>query len=68
MMRNRNLNTHPRSNMGWIAGAVVILLLVGGLMMLWSPDPVNTASNDTNASSPATTTGAAPARPATPAR
>jgi len=54
------------SSMGWIIGAIVVLLLVGALAFTWSNDSVNTAgSSNPNQSAPSTTTGsAAPNAPA----
>lgn len=67
-MRQRNLDGTDRGfNWGWLAGALVILLLLGGLVAYWTPGNQTTASSNTNASAPATT-GSAPSRPATPAR
>lgn len=46
------------SNVGWIAGALVVLLLLGALAFTWNRDGDTTAG--TNATAPASTTGSAP--------
>ena len=72
-MRDPDLKTrttvHDRrsgSNMGWIIGAVIAVLLVGALAFTWNNDAVDTAgSSNPNQSAPSTTTGAAaPTAPA----
>ena len=47
------------SNMGWIAGALVVLLLLGALAFTWNRDGDTTARTNTNATAPASTTGSA---------
>jgi hypothetical protein len=70
-MRDPNLRTttvrdRSGSNWGWIAGAIVVLLILGALVLNWNRGPESTASNtgnagstapNTNATAPATTTG-----------
>ena len=46
---------------GWIAGAIVVVLLLGAIAYSWNNEPTNTASNP-SASAPASTTGSAPAK------
>lgn len=72
-MRDPDLNTRttihdrrPASNMGWIAGAIVVLLLLGALAFTWNRDgdttagnTTNTPSNNANATAPASTSGSA---------
>jgi hypothetical protein len=56
------------SSWAWIAGAIVLLLLVGALAYNWSDAPTSTAG--TSASPPATTgaaPGGSPPRPTPPA-
>jgi hypothetical protein len=47
------------SNIGWIAGALVVLLLLGALAFTWNRDGDTTAGTNPNASAPASTTGSA---------
>jgi len=56
------------SNIGWIAGALVVLLLLGALVFTWNRDGDTTAGTNTNASAPASgsasTTGSGSTGPA----
>ena len=48
------------SNIGWIAGALMVVLLLGALAFTWNRDGDTTAGNtNTNATAPASTTGSA---------
>jgi hypothetical protein len=62
-MRDRTVTRDRNaSNWGWIAGAIVVLLLLGAVAYNWNSGPSSTASNNSGASAPASTTGSAPAR------
>ena len=52
----RNMRQRAGSKVGWIVGAAVLLLLIGALVT-WGPTSVNNASNISDATRPAETTG-----------
>ena len=64
----RRFGGRSLSSWGWLGGALLAILLIGGLAIFWNPGGVDTASNNTGASAPATTGSASPAPPAAPAR
>lgn len=70
-MKVRTTTVHDRpagSNVGWIAGALVVLVLLGALAFTWNSGSETTASNTGNAGSTAGNTNAtAPASTAGPA-
>jgi hypothetical protein len=59
----RNRNASP---WGWIAGAIVVVLLLAAIAYSWNSEPTSSASNNPGASAPASTTGSAPARTPSP--
>jgi hypothetical protein len=66
-MRTTTVRDRRGSNWGWIAGALVVLLLLGALAFSWNRTDTTasntgnagSAASNTNASAPASTTGSA---------
>jgi hypothetical protein len=68
LQRTTTVRDRRGSNLGWLVGALVVLLLLGALALSWDSTPSDTASNtgnagsnaaNTNATAPASTTGSA---------
>lgn len=63
-MRDRTTTRDSNaSTWGWIAGAIVVVLLLGAIAYSWNNETTSSASNNPSASAPASTTGSAPATP-----
>lgn len=64
----RRIAGRSLSSWAWLSGALLAILLIGGIALFWNQGEVDTTSNNTGASAPATTGSTSPAPPAAPAR
>ena len=64
----RRIANRSVSSWAWLGGALLAILLIGGIALFWNAGEVDTTSNNTGAAAPATTGSTSPAPPATPSR